>query len=103
LGGLVRLRVAFDQLVPVALLFLPRRFMAKLGKAFEQIWKFGLVSGFSERLNQVVYRCLVFWIYVQRFPALLNGFTVLSRLQIEFRQQVVRYAQAGLQRDCLLC
>ena len=35
-------RVPFDQLVPVALFFLFGGFLAKLGKAFEQIWKFGL-------------------------------------------------------------
>src|SRR5438128_763627 len=83
------LRVPLDQLVAVMLFFLPGRFLAELGQAFEQTRKFGFVPGFSQRLDQVIHRCLVLRIYVQSCSALVDGLSVLSCLQIKFREEVV--------------
>jgi hypothetical protein len=59
--------------------------LTKLGQALQQIGQLGVVSGLSQRLDQVIKSSLVLWIAVQSLPTMLSGSLVFSGLQIQLR------------------
>ena len=58
--------------------FILRSLFAKLGQTLKQLRNFLLLPGFAQRLNQAVNRGLILGIDGQGFPALLDGFLVMS-------------------------
>src|SRR5215469_17998251 len=95
----MRFGIPFDEFVLVAFALLPRRFLAKLGQAFEQVWNFTLISGFSQPLDEMIECGLILGIALERLPRLLNGFLIVSRLEVESCQDASGSRERRLQGD----
>jgi hypothetical protein len=72
------LRVSFNQFVAVLLPFFFCCLLAKQSKLLQEIGDLGLIATFPQCLDQVIERCLILGINLERFPALIDGVRILS-------------------------
>src|SRR5205807_4817578 len=72
--------IFLNQFVAIVFSFFFCSLLPEQRELLQQVWNFHLVAGFAQGLDQAIEGGLIFRIAVQRSPALLNGFVVLSRL-----------------------
>ena len=90
-------RLAEHELVAITLSFFPGSLFANGRQPLQQSRNLRLVAGFPQRLNKAIQRRLIVRVDCQCSPALLDGLTILARLELQFRQHAVRGRERRLE------